>query len=523
MKGPVINFRLMMLLSYVPLALLPMLLIGIAVQRATAQSLSLLVQRDSRERLAALAPCLAALYQQDATMEALNGLFTPGQTPATNMLELGIAIAKPNGSGHYYLSSVGGWVCFPLDAGGVFQNPAPGGRGGDRPGRPGGPPMRPENGGPPFFAPDFNRPTNMLLITDLEGVVLASSSGQGIGQTLSREVLSQGLPLLIEGQSRAVALLGTGLGALNDAQQQVLDSVNTALIVAAFLAVLGAVLIGWWLSGQIARPVHALTRGAQQLADGTWAGEIPVRTRHEIGALTQAFNQMASRILRQQQMNRQMVADIAHDLRTPISTMSLEIEALEAGLQTPAKVAISLREELDWLKRMVDDLRTLSLMDAEKITLQRQTVALTPFLQAIDDLWQPVAEATARKMVLEIPPHLPTVMIDQGRMRQVLGNLLDNAIRHTRPDDTITLRATAAQGHVMVQVADTGEGIPEEAMPHIFDRFYRADKARGHERGGSGLGLSIAKRFVEMHQGVITVHSQSGKGTVFSIRLPVSA
>jgi two-component system sensor histidine kinase BaeS len=218
---------------------------------------------------------------------------------------------------------------------------------------------------------------------------------------------------------------------------------------------------------------------------------------------------------------RQMVADIAHDLRTPLSTMSLEVEAIEAGFQTPEQATQSLREEIAWLQRMVDDLRLLSLMDADQIHLQLEPVPLNAFLSRLHDFWCISAEESGRTLTLEIADELPVIQADAVRLRQILGNLIDNALRHTKAGDQVRLQAQPAQdGGVILRVADSGEGIPADVLPRIFDRFYRADRARKHGDSGSGLGLSIAKRLVEMHGGTIAVSSQLGHGTIFSIHLP---
>ncbi len=236
---------------------------------------------------------------------------------------------------------------------------------------------------------------------------------------------------------------------------------------------------------------------------------------------------MAGEITRQQKLNRQMVGDIAHDLRTPLSVMMLEIEAIEAGYQTPTEAAAALREEVGWLSRMVDDLRLLSLMDADQITLQRENVPMGDFLRSIHDFWARAAESEGRTMRLDLPNALPTVDVDPSRLRQIISNLIDNALRHTRPGDAITLSGRVGEGAMIVAVSDEGEGIAPDALPHIFDRFYRADRSRQHhpdgwKRDGSGLGLSITKRLVELHQGAIHVQSTLGRGTIFTVHFPLT-
>jgi signal transduction histidine kinase len=221
-----------------------------------------------------------------------------------------------------------------------------------------------------------------------------------------------------------------------------------------------------------------------------------------------------------------MVADVAHDLRTPLSAMQLEVEALEAGMQTPDAAAASLHEEIEWLQRLIEDLRLLSLMDADQIQLQLAPTPLYDFLNGVCDFWQPMVTEKERALTLEAATTLPCVSLDAVRMRQVLGNLLDNAVRHTHPGGHVVIRGQVdptAPTQIMIEVVDDGEGIAPSDLPHIFDRFYRADPARTREsdrRGNSGLGLSIAQRLVELHHGTITVESTIGQGTAFRVQLP---
>jgi two-component system sensor histidine kinase BaeS len=211
--------------------------------------------------------------------------------------------------------------------------------------------------------------------------------------------------------------------------------------------------------------------------------------------------------------------------------MSLEIESIEAGFQTPAQATTSLREEITCLQRLVEDLRLLSLIDADQVRLQLERTPLHAFLYTVLDFWQTMADESGRCLRAELPADLPVASIDAPRIRQVLGNLIDNAIRHTESGGTITLGARASDNKIAIWVADNGEGIAPADLPHVFDRFYRADPSRargsGRQNGGennsssgSGLGLSISRRLVEMHGGTIGVRSTLGRGTTFTIELP---
>jgi two-component system sensor histidine kinase BaeS len=365
------------------------------------------------------------------------------------------------------------------------------------------------------------------LVTDPRGVVVASNNNEHLGQTLAGSVLSQGAPLIVDGQPVGVLVIGTALGILDQQQRHLLDAVNMALVFSGALSIILAILLGWGLSGKITGPVKQLMSGVKRLSQGAWSTPLQVQSQNEFGELTGAFNTMASEVTRQQQLTRQMVADIAHDLRTPLAAMSLEIESIEAGFQTPAQATASLREEITCLQRLVEDLRLLSLIDADQVRLQLERTPLHTFLYTVLDFWQTMADESGRCLKAELPADLPLASIDAPRMRQVLGNLIDNAIRHTEPGGTITLGARASDDKIAIWVTDDGEGIAPADLPHVFDRFYRADPSRARGPGrdnsgssGSGLGLSISRRLVEMHGGAIGVKSTLGRGTTFTIELP---
>jgi signal transduction histidine kinase len=509
------------------------------------QGLTLLVAEDARQRVQALAPCFAGYYASRGSWDGLADAF---QSPTA-----AIIVPTTNGTDGrlvqnalLLVGSEGMIGCLPLMMNSslanlefeLFELPrfmfGPGmGRGhqqnqGQPDERQQGSPQSGGSGGSgsPFglrALREMTSPEEMIL-TDANGLILASTGSQGLGQQLGSDALAVSVPIYVEQQVAGRLIAGTVLGTLNEAQLDLLRKVNSALLLSGLVAVGLASVLGLWMSGQVSAPVRDLMAGARQLAAGKWHGPLVVRARNEFGELTHAFNHMASEITRQQQLNRQMVADVAHDLRTPLSAMALEVEAIEAGFQTPEEATASLREEIHWLQRMVDDLRTLSLMDADQLRLQPERVESRDFLAGVVDFWQTMADEEKRTLTLDVPDSLPALEMDPGRMRQVLSNLIDNAFRHTREGSHITLRARAEAGALVIQVCDDGDGIPASELPHIFDRFYRVDPARrrsAYRDEGSGLGLSIARQLVEMHRGTITAESLPGHGATFSIRLPL--
>jgi len=218
-----------------------------------------------------------------------------------------------------------------------------------------------------------------------------------------------------------------------------------------------------------------------------------------------------------------MVADIAHELRTPLSNVSGYLEAIRDEVIKPEPSTIaSLSEEVDLLSRLVDDLQELALADAGELKLNRQSEDITQLIQQAVKAVQTKVLAKGLEINVDITANLSSVNIDYQRISQVLRNLLENAIKHTPNGGKITVSAVQQESFIRVNVEDDGEGIPAEDLPNMFERFYRVDKSRTRHAGGSGLGLTIAKRLVESHGGTISVQSELGKGSCFSFTLPAS-
>ncbi len=360
-----------------------------------------------------------------------------------------------------------------------------------------------------------------ILIVDPQGRVLVDTGGELVGDTMEREVESLGVPVEVGGRRVGTLLLTSeDLSGHSELEQRFLDAVNRAVLWAAVLVAVAALVAAALLSRQLVGPLRKLTAASEAMAAGDLSQRDEVRTRDEIGELARAFNGMAQDLEAAEGQRQQMTADIAHELRNPLSVIRGNLEAMLDGVY-PVDVEHlgPIYEETILLQRLVQDLRLLSLADAGQLQLVQTGVDISALLGAIADSVQAVAEDQGIRLRL-IAPEEPLVVVgDTDRLRQVIGNLVSNALRYTPAGGSVTLRSWERGRQVRVAVSDTGPGIASKDLPHVFDRFYRADAARDRASGGSGLGLAIARALVEAHGGQIQVESTVGEGTTFTIIL----
>lgn len=297
------------------------------------------------------------------------------------------------------------------------------------------------------------------------------------------------------------------------AAEREIAAVDRRLVAIFAIAMLIAVLLTVVVSRRITRPIEQLTAAVQQIVRGQAPAHVPVTGRDEIARLAVSFNAMVDAVTEQEELRRRMVGDVAHELRTPLTNLRCELEAIQDGLSEPDPARLgSLHEEVLHLQRLVEDLQELAVAEAGVLPLQVERIDLGATVARIAGAQ---AEVTAEDGIL--------VDADVTRLRQVVHNMLANALHHTPDGERVRVRVTRAGASAAVSVIDRGPGIPAKDLERIFERFYRVDEARGRERGGAGLGLAIVRRLVELHGGRVWAESVEGAGATFTFTLPLAS
>ena len=362
-----------------------------------------------------------------------------------------------------------------------------------------------------------------IILTDADGLVVADSQGDLLGEQYYPDVPGRPLSPPWEESIPGTLYISPEPSADLPSPVSLSQAISRFLLWGALLGVAIALIFTFFLSRRITAPVKALTAAARRLGQGDLSQRVKSKDKGEVGELAQAFNSMAGDLERVEQLRRNMVADIAHELRTPLSNLRGYLEAIRDGIVKPDVDTIhSLDEEATLLSRLVDDLQELSLAEAGELKLDRQAEDIVKLIKQTVAAKQTQAAAKGLSVSIDLPDNLPLVNVDSHRISQVLRNLLENAVAHTDKGDAITVIARQQDSWVEISVVDTGEGIPAEDLPNIFERFYRVDKSRARATGGGGLGLTIAKRLVEAHGGEIEARSEIGKGSRFSFTIPIS-
>ena len=365
-----------------------------------------------------------------------------------------------------------------------------------------------------------------ILLTDSEGIVVADSESSLLGQ--HHEPEEEGLNIRGPFKQLPFGTLYFTPYARAGAEVALLASMVTRigglLLWSCLVATAVAVIVAYIISRRTLTPVRELTGAVRRLGSGDLSQRVNVTSGGEIAGLSAAFNTMADDLQKSQQAQKNMIADTAHELRTPLSNIRGYVEAIRDHVIEPDDETITtLDEESALLAHLVEDLQDLSMLEAGQVALERQSENPSELIQQTANAVRAAATSKGVELITDIPVGLPLVSIDHHRIGQVLRNLLNNALIHSERGDTVTVVAKPQGDMIEIAVADTGEGISADDLPHVFERFYRADKSRSRATGGHGLGLTISKGLVEAHGGRMTVESDPGEGSRFSFTIPIHA
>ncbi|KAA3644068.1 MAG: HAMP domain-containing protein [Chloroflexi bacterium] len=361
---------------------------------------------------------------------------------------------------------------------------------------------------------------NRLVLVNEDRVIEADTAGILEGTQLEADDIARGTAITSQGE-RVGTIIVTPFNTPSTPAGNFLGSVSRSVLWAGIAAGIVALVLGSLLFFQITRPLRSLSAAAQSIAKGDLSKRAWIGNHDEVGQVARSFNQMADKLQNYEAERQNMTADIAHELRTPLSVIQGNLEAmLDNVLPASAKELALLHQETILLNRLISDLRTLSLADAGQLNLRKHPVNLAELIdQAIERLQLRVHEKGIN-LRTDISADLLPVQADPERLSQVLTNLVDNALRYTYDGTQVVIAAGNTTEGIQVSVTDDGPGIPEEELPNLFDRFWRAEKSRNRMTGGSGLGLAIVKQLVTAHGGSVWAENLPGAGIQFNFTVP---
>lgn len=359
-------------------------------------------------------------------------------------------------------------------------------------------------------------------LADADGKVVVSTEEGKVGMLLSPQEVASGIPLFDEGKKMGVLLLSEQESVLDPAEEEFLASAKRSALLGGGIASGIALLLSAFLISQVLSPLRLLSRATERIAHGDLTQRVTLKARDEFGQLGSSFNRMIDNLRRSETIRQTMTADIAHELRTPVTIIQGNLEAILDGVYQPTPETIApIYEETLHLGRLIDDLRDLALAEAGELRLNKEPTDLVALVNQVTEMVSSSLE-WGPKLHVKVDHSLPKVTLDPKRIRQVVANILSNAVRHTPATGEIWVEISQEGGELELRVTDSGPGIPPEDLPHLFERFYRGDQARSRSGGGSGLGLAIAKQWVEAHGGRIWAENSEQTGARFVVRLPLT-
>jgi two-component system OmpR family sensor kinase/two-component system sensor histidine kinase BaeS len=372
---------------------------------------------------------------------------------------------------------------------------------------------------------DFPLSVASVTIIDAEGRTVYDNRGGKVGRVLPSEEWQTMWPIAIDGEIVGYYVLEAPAAfRAGSPEDQLLEGLRNLLVVATLLATVVGLAVSGILTRSMTVPLQQLVEVSLAVAKGDLSQQVEEQGSDEIVQVARAFNEMTVALDKAEELRENLMADIAHELRTPLSVLQGNLRAILDDIYPLEKAEIArLYDETRLMSRLVDDLRELAQAEAGQLGLNLRTTDLAALLDGAIASFEPAAESKQIDLSLEVADALPTIEADPDRLAQVLRNLLTNALRHTPPSGQITVAAGIVSEHIQVSVADSGHGIAPQHLAHVFDRFWRADRARSREDGGSGLGLAIAKSLVEAHGGRIWIESVLGQGATSFFELPIGS
>ncbi|MDY6873052.1 MAG: ATP-binding protein [Chloroflexota bacterium] len=361
------------------------------------------------------------------------------------------------------------------------------------------------------------------IVTDAAGTVVVSPEPADLGIQLTDTALEQAIPLEVSGEVVGYLVPSGGLLDLpDDFDELLIERVNNASLLAAAISGGIAIVLALILAALILRPVRGLTQAADQLAAGDLSQRVDVRGSGELASLGQTFNQMAASLQEAEERRQSMTADIAHELRNPLAVQRAHLEALQDGVYPLTQENLAqISEQNQQLTRLVNDLRTLALADAGELSLNMRQVDLAAMCADLAARFEPQAAMKNIRITSNCETGSITTQGDKERLQQVLDNLMHNALRYTPAGGEVRISLQRQAQSAIFAVHNDGPAISEEALAHLFERFYRGDRARDRASGGTGLGLSIARKLAEAHGGALIGENHPAGGVVFKLVLRV--
>lgn len=355
------------------------------------------------------------------------------------------------------------------------------------------------------------------MMGNMMGSMMHNFSGMNIGEYTENKY-----PLLVNNKNIGTIIIGYfGTSYLSSASVTFINTLNHSFMLSAAVSLIFGLIISIVISKQLSKPLVKITETANKMRDGNLEVRALVNTStKEIDELSNSINYLAETLNSQEMLRKRLTSDMAHELRTPLTTLKTHVEAFIDGIWEPtAERFEAFYEEIERLTKMVDNLRNLAKLEQTNLSLNKSKVNLSSELEKIIDTFKPLYIKENYELTSSITPEIMAI-IDKDKFKQIMNNLLSNSYKYLKPNGKVEVILKKEKQNIIIKVIDNGIGIPEKDLPFIFERFYRSDLSRNKNTGGSGIGLTITKAFVEAHGGKIYVESKLNEGTTFTVELP---